>query len=177
MSIRKRRAQKKVRWTNIGSLQCRTKFPAEMLLKTIVSVNQLSIYRAAFIWYLGQRREGDNVAPNTNLHIAQDLVTKAQICLIGHREIDRVPCTTIMSQLEFKSPGQVSPEAEFSNCGSGTTLRDPTSGSLEKIGNSTTCRENSAMRGDSTAAATGCVGRQHYLRAHPQRKDYPSFAA
>ena len=46
----------------------------EMLMKPIASVNQLGMYGALLIWF-GRRREGDNVAPNTNLNIAQNLVT------------------------------------------------------------------------------------------------------
>ena len=45
---------------------------------------------AVLILYLGRRREGDQVAPNTHFNIAQNLITalrgtKPQICLIGHR--------------------------------------------------------------------------------------------
>ena len=38
---------------------------AEMLMKTIVSVNQLSISRAVLTWYLERRSEGDNFSSST----------------------------------------------------------------------------------------------------------------
>ena len=39
-------------------------------MKTIASVNQLSIYRAVLTWYLENRRGGGNVSPSTNLKIS-----------------------------------------------------------------------------------------------------------
>ena len=42
---------------------------------TVVSINQLSICRAAVVWNIGER-EGANVNPNENRNISQDLVTK-----------------------------------------------------------------------------------------------------
>ena len=65
-------------------------------MKTIVSVNQLSIYRAALTWYLGTRSEGDNVLPNNDLNILQDSVTellqgtKPQIGSLQSPEIDSI---------------------------------------------------------------------------------------
>ena len=61
-----------------------------MLMKPTVPVNQLSKNRAVLIRYIGPRSEGDHVSPNTNLNIAQNLVTKlcrheTQICLILRR--------------------------------------------------------------------------------------------
>ena len=58
-------------------------------MKTIVSVNQLSMYRAVLTWYLERRREGNCVSPKHKLqHFS--------------REIDRVPYTRTVS-VEFKS--------------------------------------------------------------------------
>ena len=39
-------------------------------MKTIVSVNQLSMYRTVLTWYLERRREGDCLSPNTNVNIS-----------------------------------------------------------------------------------------------------------
>ena len=87
-------------------------------MKTIVSVNQLSIYRAVLIWYFGQRAE-DNVDPNGNLNIAQDVVTN----LAGHETPDlfsrasRNRSRSVHdknSSVEFKSRRQVWRETGFS---------------------------------------------------------------
>ena len=68
-------------------------------MKTIVSVSQLSIYRAVLMWYLEKRSEGDNICPNTDFNISQEVVTKLTrhenlgFCFVWHGEIDHVPYT------------------------------------------------------------------------------------
>ena len=49
---------------------------ADTFMKTIVSLSELSIYRATLIWYLEKRSEGDNISPTTDFNISQELVTK-----------------------------------------------------------------------------------------------------
>ena len=77
-----------------------------MMMKTIVSVNQLSIYRAVLTGYLARRREGKNVSPNINLSISQELVTKLTrhetSDVFDHASRDRPRCTRDTS-VEFKS--------------------------------------------------------------------------
>ena len=46
----------------------------EMSLKTVVAVNQLSIYRAVTIWYIS-RSTADSVGLNENFDISPKLVT------------------------------------------------------------------------------------------------------
>ena len=66
---------------------------AEMLLKTIVSINQFSTCRAVMIWCIG-RREVQHVNPNENLNISQNYGgeshegTNPLICSIQHCESD-----------------------------------------------------------------------------------------
>ena len=82
---------------------------AEMLMKTIVSVNQLSIYKAVLTWYLERRSEGYDVSPNTNLDISRELVTKQM-----RDETSDLLSTAFFTQnssVEFKSRGHVSREA------------------------------------------------------------------
>ena len=67
-------------------------------MTTVVSVNQLSMYRAVLVCYFGRRGESGNVSPETNLNISDDKVTnftrhETQICLILFRYFDRVPYT------------------------------------------------------------------------------------
>ena len=45
-------------------------------MQSIVSLNQLSIYRAVSTWYLERHSEGEQVFPNTNLNMSRDVVTK-----------------------------------------------------------------------------------------------------
>ena len=47
-----------------------------MLMQPIVSVNQLSIYRAVLIWYLVNRCEVDNISANADHNMSEELVTK-----------------------------------------------------------------------------------------------------
>ena len=68
-------------------------------------------------WYFGQRSEGDNLSPNTNLNFSQELVTK----LTRHETSDLLHQASKNEQrstrkdtsMEFKSRGQVSREARF----------------------------------------------------------------
>ena len=90
-----------------------------MLIKTIVSVNQLSSYRAVLTWCLERRNEGYNVSANTNLNISQEQVTTlaqhetVRCCAIWRREIDLFPYAKKIS-VTFKNMGQVSRDAGFS---------------------------------------------------------------
>ena len=49
---------------------------AEVLMKTVVSANRLSMSRAVLTWYLENRSEGEIVSQNAFLNILQELVTK-----------------------------------------------------------------------------------------------------
>ena len=130
---------------------------AEMLMKTTVSV---SMNRAVLIWYLGRRCEGDIASPNTNFHIAQNLVTH----FTRHESPDLFHLASITqlrsarnknSTSEFKSPRQVSREAGFSKLVEVEQyfVTRPVI-LLTPLGTATTCREDSAMRDDSAVEAT-----------------------
>ena len=90
----------------------------EMLMKTIVSVNQLNFYRAVLTWYLERRSEDDNVPANTYLDISQELGTKLSRCetldLLDMVSRNRQCSVHKNISVEFKSRGQVSREARFS---------------------------------------------------------------
>ena len=89
---------------------------ADMLLKTIVSVSQFSIYRAVLIWNRGKRSEGDNASLNTNLNLSQELTKLTRheasdlYCLASR---DRPRSVHRNTSVGFKSRGQVSREAGF----------------------------------------------------------------
>ena len=156
----------KFRWSNVWekrkvSLHYNAETnPAEMLMKTIVSVSQLSMYRTVLTRYLERRCEGDNASPNTNLNISQEPVTK----LTRHETSDyfnvasrdRSRSVNKNGSVEFKSQGQVSREAGFSKpvkVGHHFVIWPQIL--LEEHGITTSCREYSAMRGDPATEAKG----------------------
>ena len=107
-------SQKKARCTKPDPLQVQRR-----CCKTpIVSVNQLSIYRPIITWYIGERNM-DNIVPDVNLNITQNLVTN----LTRHEPPDvfdlpfRERLHSVRKQNpqdELNSFGQVSREAGFS---------------------------------------------------------------
>ena len=124
-----------------------------------VSVNQLSVHRAVLIWYFGRRCGGDSVAPNTNVSIAQNLVTN----FTRYETQDLFDLASITrsrsvhnrnNSVEFESWGQVSREARFPKLvevGENFVTRPVIR--LAQLGITTMYRENYAMRDDSTAEA------------------------
>ena len=121
---------------------------AEILLKTIVSINQLSVYCSPDL-----RREGDNVAPNDNLNIAQDFVTNLtrpqtpDLFDRASRNRSRSVHDKNSQVVEFTSWGQVSLVAGFSKTvevGEYFVTRSVIL--LTELRITTTCRERSAMR-------------------------------
>ena len=68
--------------------------------------------------YPERRSEGDEVSPDTNLNISQELVTKftrhETSALFHMASRNRPRSVHKNSSVEFKSPGQVSREAGFS---------------------------------------------------------------
>ena len=124
--------------------------------KTIVSVNQLSTYRAVLTWYLEKRSEGNNVSPNADLHISlrkkltrhvtSDLFDQAS----GNGQNSKHENTSV----EFKSRGHVAREAGFSESVVVWQFsRTRPAILLEQHGITTTCREFSVMRDDASAEA------------------------
>ena len=146
-------------------------------MKTIVSVNQISIYKAGLTWYSEKRCEGDNMCPNTDLDILQKLVTK----LTRHETSDLYCLAPRNGQhsmhknnsVEFKSRGQVSRRTGFSkSVKTGHCLVTRPAIVLKGQGISTTFRAYSAMRDDRDAEMKGVLGDKYHFRAHPRRKSH-----
>ena len=135
-----------------------------MQMKTIVSVCQLSIYSPVMIWYLGRRGEGDTVSPNTNLNIAQNLMTN----FTRHETPDLCDLASITrprslhnesSPIQFRGWGQVSREAGSSKpVEIGKYFLTRPMILLTQLGITTTCREPSTLRDVFTAKAKGVLG-------------------
>ena len=102
-----------------------------MLLKNHRVIHQLSMYRALMIWY--GKREGNNVNPNVNLNISQNLVTK----------------------LSRHEP----PACSIQPCSNGTILCSPTGNLIGQIRyHNYMPRDFSTMRDDSVAEANCVLG-------------------
>ena len=136
-----------------------------MQMTTVVSVNQLSMYRAVLVCYFGRRGESGNVSPETNLNISDDKVTN----FTRHEPRFVWSCFDIstafriqqkqFSSVHFKRRWQVSREAGFSKLVEGRQcfVTRPVILFI-KEGITTTRCECCALRDDSAAEAKGVLG-------------------
>ena len=106
-------------------------------MKRIVSVNQLTTNRAVLMWYFGRRREGDNVRISTL-----------------HKSWYEERNSGIDKSIAFRAIQE--PETIFSRSRILETTRPVIL--FTHMGITTTCREYSATRDDSTAQTKGVVG-------------------
>ena len=120
---------------------------AEILMKTIVSMNGRSVETAVLSWCLERRSGG-------NLNISHDPVTKPTrhetSDLFDHTSRNRPRTGHTNRSVEFQVlVTSLSRNSILEDCTSGTILCKPTSDK---------CRENSAMRDDPTAEEKGALG-------------------
>ena len=135
---------------DLDQLHRRPKFRGE--------VSQNHHISQSMIWYIGKRK-GDNVNPKENFN----LLSQSRVSKLTRHETPDLFDSAFRKRLhthwKFKSLGQVSREARCSNTVDvGEYFETRPATSLEKSGTTTTCREYTAMRDDSTAGTKGVLG-------------------